>query len=70
MGPRTPAPEGDFFRQPLREQINLQSSILHPARIDSHILFKSQLSGTFYLPIIEFPGRRELSIIYLIFDDD
>ncbi|MGF6472213.1 hypothetical protein QFZ89_007464 [Paraburkholderia youngii] len=24
MGPKTPVTEGDFFRQPLREQINLK----------------------------------------------
>jgi len=28
MGPKTPVPEGDFFRQPLRERINLE----HPLR--------------------------------------
>jgi hypothetical protein len=29
MGPKTPMPEGDLFRQPLREQINLK----HPPRV-------------------------------------
>ena len=28
MGPKTPVTEGDFFRQPLREQINLKHSIV------------------------------------------
>lgn len=28
MGPKTPVPEGDFFRQPLREQINLKHPLV------------------------------------------
>ncbi len=28
MGPKTPVTEGDFFRQPLREQINLKHPLV------------------------------------------
>ena len=28
MGPKTPVAEGDFFRQPLREQINLKHPLV------------------------------------------
>ena len=28
MGPNTPVTEGDFFRQPLREQINLKHPLV------------------------------------------
>lgn len=28
MGPKTPVPEGDFLRQPLREQINLKHPLV------------------------------------------
>ena len=31
MGPKTPVPEGDFFRQPLREQINLKHPLVRLA---------------------------------------
>lgn len=31
MGPKTPATEGDFFRQPLREQINLKHRLVRLA---------------------------------------
>ncbi|TXC79643.1 IS5 family transposase [Paraburkholderia azotifigens] len=31
MGPKTPVSEGDFFRQPLREQINLKHSLVRLA---------------------------------------
>ena len=31
MGPKTPVTEGDFFRQPLREQINLKHPLIRLA---------------------------------------
>ncbi|CAH0440575.1 hypothetical protein LMG9673_01367 [Ralstonia pseudosolanacearum] len=31
MGPKAPVSEGDFFRQPLREQINLQHPLVRLA---------------------------------------
>ncbi|CBW73575.1 Transposase [Mycetohabitans rhizoxinica HKI 454] len=31
MGPKTPVPEGDLFRQPLREQINLKHPLVRLA---------------------------------------
>jgi IS5 family transposase len=31
MGPKTPVMEGDFFRQPLREQINLKHPLVRQA---------------------------------------
>ncbi len=31
MGPKTPLQEGDFFRQPLREQINLKHPLVRLA---------------------------------------
>jgi IS5 family transposase len=33
MGPKTPVSEGDFFRQPLREQINLKHPLVGLAEL-------------------------------------
>ena len=33
MGPKTPVPEQDFFRQPLREQINLKRALVGLAEL-------------------------------------
>jgi transposase, IS5 family len=33
MGPKTPVPEGDFFRHPLREQINLKHPLVRLAEL-------------------------------------
>ena len=33
MGPKTPVAEGDFFRQPLREQINLKHPLVGLAEL-------------------------------------
>lgn len=33
MGPKTPVPEGDLFRQPLREQIDLKHPLVQLAEL-------------------------------------
>ncbi|RQU49427.1 IS5 family transposase [Burkholderia cenocepacia] len=47
MGPKTPAPEGDFFRQPLREQINLKHPLVRLADLIDWDRLGAAMSASF-----------------------
>lgn len=47
MGPKTPVPEGDFFRQPLREQINLKHPLVCLADLIDWERLNAALSASF-----------------------
>lgn len=47
MGPKTPMPEGDFFRQPLREQINLKHPLVRLANLIDWNRLRTAMSASF-----------------------
>ncbi|CAM2197929.1 protein of unknown function [Paraburkholderia kururiensis] len=47
MGPKTPVPEGDFFRQPLREQINLKHPLIRLADLIDWERLNMAMSASF-----------------------
>ena len=47
MGPKTPVPEGDFFRQPLREQINLKPPLIRLADLINWERLTAAMSASF-----------------------
>ncbi|KVR00633.1 IS5/IS1182 family transposase [Burkholderia ubonensis] len=47
MGPKTPMPEGDFFRQPLREQINLKHPLVRLADLIDWNRLSAAMSASF-----------------------
>ena len=47
MGPKTPVPEGDFFRQPLREQINLKHPLVRLADLIDWERLNAAMSASF-----------------------
>ncbi|SIT64984.1 MULTISPECIES: IS5 family transposase [Burkholderiaceae] len=47
MGPKTPAPEGDLFRQPLREQINLKHPLVRLADLIDWDRLSTAMSASF-----------------------
>lgn len=50
MGPKTPVPEGDFFRQPLREQINLKHPLVRLADLIDWERLNVAMSSSFVSP--------------------
>lgn len=57
MGPKTPVTEGDFFRQPLREQINLK----HPLIRLADLIDWDRLSGAMSASFASSRGRPATS---------
>ncbi|KVU59636.1 hypothetical protein WK68_20135 [Burkholderia ubonensis] len=57
MGPKTPVPEGDFFRQPLREQINLK----HPLVRLADLIDWDRLSTAMSVSFVSSRGRPATS---------
>ncbi|MGF6482690.1 hypothetical protein QFZ91_004917 [Paraburkholderia sp. JPY419] len=47
MGPKTPVTEGDFFRQPLREQINLKHPLIRLADLINWERLGASMSESF-----------------------
>ena len=47
MGPKTPVTDGDFFRQPLREQINLKHPLVGLADLISWERLGASMSESF-----------------------
>jgi IS5 family transposase len=47
MGPKTPVPEGDLFRQPLREQINLKHPLVRLADLIDWDRLSAAMSASF-----------------------
>lgn len=47
MGPKTLVPEGDFFRLPLREQINLKHSLVRLADLIDWERLNTAMSASF-----------------------
>ncbi|CBW74044.1 Transposase [Mycetohabitans rhizoxinica HKI 454] len=47
MGPKTPVPEEDFFRQPLREQINLKHPLVRLADLIDWNRLSTAMSASF-----------------------
>lgn len=50
MGPKTPVPQGDFFRQPLREQINLKHPLIGLADLIDWDRLSTAMSASFVSP--------------------
>ncbi|KVW87829.1 transposase [Burkholderia cepacia] len=60
MGPKTPAPEGDFFRQPLREQINLKHPLVRLTGLIDWDRLGAAMSASFLgAPLCAYFGERE-----------
>jgi IS5 family transposase len=53
MGPKTPAPAGDLFREPLREQINLK----HPSVRLADLIDWARLSASMSESFVSRKGR-------------
>ena len=47
MGPKTPVPEGDFFRHPLREQINMKHPLVRLAELIDWDRLSTSMSESF-----------------------
>ena len=50
MSPKTPVPEGDLFRQPLREQINLKHPSVRLADLIDWRRLNTAMSASFVSP--------------------
>jgi IS5 family transposase len=47
MRPKTPVPEGDFFRQPLRDQINLKHPLVRLTDLIDWERWNAAMSASF-----------------------
>jgi hypothetical protein len=66
MGPKTPVTEGDFFRQPLREQINLKDPLVGLANLISWDRLGTSMSERFVSSMGRLAPHRDWSPVFCI----